>query len=177
MKIVCAWCQKTLSPGEPGDDVSHGICPDCMAGLLTKPQITLRDLLDRLDIAVIAVDANAAIQLANAAAERVLGWKMSDLQGTLAGNVIECVNAANPEGCGKHVNCAGCAIRGTVTATFADGQPRTGVEAMQWVLQNGRLTRVQFRISTEMARDVVLLIIEDVRPLPHSVPAAPGPTP
>lgn len=28
---VCAWCDLTLSEGEPGSPVSHGICGSCAA--------------------------------------------------------------------------------------------------------------------------------------------------
>lgn len=28
MKIVCAWCKKTIKDG-PGEPVSHGMCPAC----------------------------------------------------------------------------------------------------------------------------------------------------
>jgi len=30
MRVVCAWCDKTVMEGEPGDTlVSHGICSEC----------------------------------------------------------------------------------------------------------------------------------------------------
>jgi len=31
MKIICAWCKKSLGEKEPIDDkrISHGICDDC----------------------------------------------------------------------------------------------------------------------------------------------------
>jgi hypothetical protein len=28
-RIVCAWCQVEMSPGDPGGITSHGICPKC----------------------------------------------------------------------------------------------------------------------------------------------------
>ena len=34
MKVVCAWCGKTMREAQPGhekDDVSHGICAECLA--------------------------------------------------------------------------------------------------------------------------------------------------
>ena len=29
-KVVCAWCNKVMEIGEPGAEVSHGICKDCV---------------------------------------------------------------------------------------------------------------------------------------------------
>lgn len=29
IKVVCAWCKKTLVEGD--EPISHGICPDCKA--------------------------------------------------------------------------------------------------------------------------------------------------
>ena len=31
LRVVCAWCGRVKEEGDPGADVSHGICPACMA--------------------------------------------------------------------------------------------------------------------------------------------------
>jgi hypothetical protein len=33
MKIVCAWCEKTIGY-KPGEGITHGICQPCMEALL-----------------------------------------------------------------------------------------------------------------------------------------------
>jgi hypothetical protein len=29
MRVVCAWCDKLLKAGKPGDKISHGMCEEC----------------------------------------------------------------------------------------------------------------------------------------------------
>ena len=75
MKVVCAWCNKTLSPGEPDDTVSHGICPDCAEMVLRQRQVPLLELLNQFDVPVIALDADVSALCANQAAEKAMAIK------------------------------------------------------------------------------------------------------
>lgn len=40
MIVICAWCKKHLgekpAPNVPADAVSHGICPECKASLMSN---------------------------------------------------------------------------------------------------------------------------------------------
>lgn len=36
MRIVCAWCTRTIKDGDPALPVSHGICPECDEKLVTE---------------------------------------------------------------------------------------------------------------------------------------------
>jgi len=170
MKVVCAWCNKTLSPGEPDGQISHGVCADCAAKMTPSRRLSLDQLLDRLHLPAIAVDINLSVTCANHAAEKILGTQGTLIQGRLVGDVIECAYAATPEGCGRTVHCAGCTIRRMATATFEDGKSRCSVEADQDVLRNGIVVPTRYTISTQKFGDVVLVIIEDIKRLATDTP-------
>lgn len=165
MKTICVWCGNDFA-SEPGDDViAHGVCPACYHAVIVRRKLDLAELLDQIDVPVIAFDANVTALLANRAAEKVVGQKVDLIKGRLAGNVFECIHASTPEGCGRTIHCSGCTIRRTVTATHQDGQPRRNVEAEQIVEHAGKRQLVRYRLSTEKVHDSVLLMIEDIRML------------
>jgi len=170
MKVVCAWCNKTLSPGDPDGPISHGVCAECAAKMTPSRRLALQQLLDRLPLPAIAVDANITATCANRAAEKVLGKRGTLIQGQLVGNVIECAYAADPEGCGRSVHCAGCAIRRMATATFQDGKSRCSAEADQDVLCDRVVVPTRYTISTQKFGEVVLVIIEDIKVLATDAP-------
>jgi hypothetical protein len=132
--------------------------------------LPLNQLLDRLHVPVIAVDANVTATCANRAAERILGRRGNLIQGRLVGEVIECVHAAAPGGCGRSIHCAGCAIRRMATATFRDGTARCSIEAEQSVRHDGKTGPTRFTISTQKLGDVVLVIVEDMKALSSDLP-------
>jgi hypothetical protein len=165
MIVICAWCNQTLSAGQPGDAVSHGICPECANLLLRQRRFTLEQLLEQFDMPVIALDADATALCANRAAARTLATKADLIKGKLMGDVIECIHAESPEGCGRTIHCSGCTIRRMVTATHQDGRSRRGVKANQSVRRAGEATSVRYWISTRKIGDVVLLTIEDAKVL------------
>ena len=90
---------------------------------------------------------------------------MDLIKGQLLGDVIECVNAQTPEGCGRTIHCSGCTIRRMVTATHQDGRPRQSVEADQLVMRAGSVVPVRYSISTQKVGNAVLLIIENAKML------------
>lgn len=165
MIVICAWCNKTLSAGRPDDAVSHGICPECAELLLGQPRLTLDQLLEQFDTPVIALDADITALCANQAAEMILGTRSDLIKGKLMGEVIECIHAQNPEGCGRTIHCSGCVIRRMVMETHQDGRPRASVEANQLVRRAGEVTSERYRISTRKIGDAVLLTIASAKVL------------
>jgi hypothetical protein len=65
-------------------------------------------------------------------------------------------------GCGKKEHCAGCALRKTITDTFADGQLRYGVYSPHDIMVRGGTRPVRFRFSTVRTGDAVMLSIEGI---------------
>jgi hypothetical protein len=165
MIVICAWCNKTLSAGQPDDAVSHGICSECAELLLGQRRLTLGQLLEQLDTPVIAIDADITAICANQAAGKILATTTEFVKGRPVGDIIGCIHAQSPEGCGRTIHCSGCTIRRMISATHRDGRPRCSVEADQLVRRGEEFTPVRYRISTKKIGDAVLLTIEDVKVL------------
>ncbi len=163
MKVVCAWCQKTLQEppdGEPG--VSHGICEDCLHRVMgTRPR-ELGELLRTLEVPVMVLDSRSRVVDMNESAEKALGTSRAAAVGALTGPAISCYNAGLPGGCGLSEHCPGCALRQKLAATHADGQPRFGQISEHDIVRDGRSRTVRFRFSTHKAGDLVMLLLEEV---------------
>ncbi len=172
MKVVCAWCKKTLSAGEPGARVSHGICPECLYRFEAEQTLTLAELLEQIDVPVVAVDSKGMSLAANLAAARAIGKTIQEICRRPVGNVVECIHAHSPEGCGRTIHCSGCAIRNSVTATYRDGGARCGVGVEKLIRDAEGEKLARFTISTEKAADVVFLMIDDLKMLAPEVVTA-----
>jgi len=167
MKVICAWCKKVLAEYATDRDlVSHGICPECLSGLIAAgPLVSLRDFLDRLDFPVLVTDGSVTIQRANRMAERLFGRRDSELDNTDVGCAIECRHAQESGECGRTEYCSGCILRQTLLETHADGRPRYGMYSQQEILtpSGGALKRLRY--STTQIGDAVILAIEEIQEL------------
>jgi PAS domain-containing protein len=161
VRIVCSYCRRDLGVKPPIEDCSltHGMCPECAdyfgrqwAGL------THSEYLERFDYPVVLLEAEGRVVAANRAAAAVLGREPSEAVGLLGGEAMECAHARLPEGCGKTVHCATCAIRNAVTRTHGTGVPLLRVPA--------RLARgdrgLDLLLSTSLEGEVVRLVVEPV---------------
>lgn len=98
---------------------------------------------------------------ANRKACEVLGKTLPQIEGLKSGDVFECENARQPEGCGHTVHCSGCAIRQTVLDTMQTENPHTRVPATLNHLAGS--TRIDLLISTETHGNVVFLRIDELK--------------
>jgi hypothetical protein len=105
------------------------------------------------------VGPNSELQEANKRACAMVGKDHSEITGRLAGQVMECVYARHPGGCGQSVHCEACTIRRSVTRTHRTGEPVIDVESYQEIVTNDGPKRVLLRISTAKSQDSVLLKI------------------
>ncbi len=167
MKKVCAWCKADLgdipSSIHPPDMITHGICPTCRDRLAHETGETLRDFLDRLEVPVLLVEREARVLGANSQAQALLGKKMPEIENRLSGNVIECVHAHEPGGCGGTIHCKSCTIRKTVRDTYSSGEPHVNVPAYQDIRTPAAVKQFRFLISTEKVGDYVMLRIDDLQ--------------
>ena len=166
MKKECSWCKTdmgTTSP-EAGSDgvVTHGICDECASRFLWPQRPALADFLDSLDAPVVIADATGDISGANRQARSLLQKELPDIVGFKGGVVFECVFAKLPEGCGKSLHCDGCTIRNTVMDTFQSGKSHVKTPAGLTRGSSDDCQEIQFLISTEKIKDVVLLRIDTV---------------
>jgi hypothetical protein len=77
----------------------------------------------------------------------------------LLGDVIECVNAGLPGGCGHSVHCSMCTLRNTLIKTLDTGQAAVDTPATRNVNSPEGERPVHFLISTEQVDGRILLKI------------------
>lgn len=171
MKKICAWCKKELPAlaSAPGCEslISHGLCDSCGQRILQKYGRPMQQFLDGLEAPVLVVDSNVVVLAGNRRAQKVLKKDLPAIDRRLGGDVIGCLYAKLPGGCGGTVHCKSCAIRQTVSDTYATGKSHLGVEAYPDIEVDSEVKHMQFRISTEKLGGVVLLRIDDIAPAPQ----------
>jgi len=158
---LCAWCGLQLSEPMVRDAaVTHGICASCARKLMNNLTEPLPEFLDRLDAPVAVVDGDGVVLTANRQARRLIGKDHAELVNQRAGDVMECGNSFELEGCGHTVHCNGCAIRYSVETTYYSGTACTNVPAFLDRRTPEGTARTWYSISTEKVADRVLLRIE-----------------
>jgi hypothetical protein len=166
MKKVCSWCniEMGIVPSEEfsEDAITHSICADCFEKIFGPQKYNLMDYLDSLDAPVIVIDSTVCVMSTNRQARTLLKKEMADIKGMRGGDVLECAFAKLPGGCGNTVHCEACTIRNTVMDTFQTGKShlKTPAYLLQGIPDNYQ--EIQFEISTEKVKDVVLLRIDNV---------------
>ncbi len=158
LRVECAWCNRLLSE-DIDAPVSHGICKQCSIDAEFHRE-HLDNLLNRLAGPVLAVDDKGAVVGANDVAAALLGFDLAPMTGELAGDVISCVYAELPGGCGRTTHCSGCAIRKAFEHTAATGEPIREQPAFSYTRTPQRLVWKCFLISTERIGGLVLVRIE-----------------
>jgi nitrogen-specific signal transduction histidine kinase len=126
--------------------------------------VEMETVIDNLPSAIIVVDRDRRVFLANKQAVNLAHKSKEEFFGLRGGEAFGCVNSIkSPEGCGYAPECEFCKVRGTVMETFDERRGRTGVEAE---LTTTGMVRIPVRVSTSFvvadARDLVILAIEDI---------------
>ena len=166
MKRVCAWCKTELgnlsTGGVTDDTITHGICKKCKEYFFSNKRSEFNDFLDRLAAPVLVVNPEGIVTTANKNARFMLGKDLSQIEGELGGDVMECAYARLPGGCGNTVHCKSCTIRNTVMDTFETGKSRIKVPAYPDIQTPSGVQNIRFLISTEKAENFVLLRIDEI---------------
>lgn len=162
MRSICSYCRAQIGEIEPQDDprVSHGMCQPCMEHF--EKAWTAKDLseyLETFSVPVVAVDPEGRVIAANGPAGELTGKGRERTTGFLGGEFMECEFSRLPEGCGRTVHCAACAVRNTVERARATGVAQERVPA--WIDQEGG--RLNLLISTHPEDGFVRLEIHEVR--------------
>jgi hypothetical protein len=126
--------------------------------------VDMETVIDNLPSAVIVVDRDRRVLLANRWAVTMAQKSKAEFFGLRGGEAFGCVNSTRtPEGCGYAPECEFCKVRGTVMETFEARCGHIGVEAELTVTG---MVRIPVRISTNFIvsqdREMVILAIEDV---------------
>ena len=161
MKSVCSFCGTVIREGDsPDDRVSHGLCKTCYQRILATHGFSIKKFLNMLDAPVFLVDDDVNILEANSLALRLVKKPVSLVRGTICGVVMECINAFQPEGCGRTPACPECIIRSTVDETYRTGR---AIERRPATLRR-RLDDgsgdVRFLVTTRREEGIVLLRLE-----------------
>lgn len=164
MKAVCSFCNTEISPGtSPDDPVTHGVCPACYKRILADHGFNVKKILNQLDAPVFLVDADVNILAANASALALAGKPIALVQDTLCGDVLDCINAFQPDGCGRTALCPDCTFRNTVNETYATGRPVTRRPAALIRKTLNTSETLDFLVSTWKDGNVVMLRLRPVR--------------
>lgn len=126
MKTRCAYCGQWFPDKPPfeSDTVSHTICGACLDYFAAQwDGQRLGEYLDRYPFPVLVCDDDGRVLAINARSERELGIGNRQSIGLLGGELMECVHARLPGGCGATIHCPACTLRGTITHTYQTGEP------------------------------------------------------
>lgn len=172
MKTICGWCRSEIGEVE-GDGcgagaVSHGICPECATFFEDNRGVGIREFIGKLGAPVLIVGDDIRVESANEAARACVDLKLSEIEGLLVGDVLECAHARLPEGCGNVGVCVlGCALRRIIMETFETGRAIERVQARQeiWTGQGPR--EMRFWFSTALVDGRVLLRIDRAEKIPQ----------
>jgi len=115
---------------------------------------------------MILVNQKSQVEKINHNGVNFSGKKEDTLIGLLGGDIFNCLNSFDGEGCGKNPECSKCPLRTRVESTLQTTNPHLEEEGeMTFLFNNERVTR-NFLISTVLLRvnddNKVLLTLTDV---------------
>jgi PAS domain-containing protein len=163
MLKICSYCEKHIE-GEPDTSgrVTHGMCRECYEYYRRQAEgLPFPDYLDQFNQPIAVIDAEGRVLHLNGALARLLGKNREAYLGMRGGEVMECMYARLPQGCGKTEHCAACNIRMTVMHTMTTGEP---LESRTAIL-NQEGSKLELKISTRKIDEVVYLQIDDLKAL------------
>jgi len=162
MKTICSFCNTVIRQDtSPDAPVSHGVCNTCYTKIMTEHGFNLQRFLNMLDAPVFLVDRDVNVLAANTLANAAVKKPIEKTHGEICGNVLECINAFLPEGCGKTQNCPDCTIRNSVNETYKTGTQITRRPAVITRKNGDSEDKMeQLLISTRKDNDIVLLRLE-----------------
>lgn len=170
--LVCAWCTKTLDPGDPSR-LSHGMCEECKTFFSSRAEPTrLADFIGQFDFPVLVLDPSGVAVEANERAQEFVHKSAFEILGQLKGDILECAHARLPQGCGRTIHCEACTIRSSVLETYRSGRPLADVDAYQDLETPEGTRRVPLKISTVRRGDCVLMKIV---PASEAIPVSTAP--
>lgn len=98
--------------------------------------LNLKNIIDNLPSAVIVVDPDRRVIMANKMAQAFSGEDENRLIGKRGGDVVGCVQAAVlPDGCGSGIQCRRCAVKNAVEKAF---QEKTDIEPFEALMETGQ---------------------------------------
>jgi hypothetical protein len=127
----------------------------------------LRTAFDAMPNPLLVVDANVNILDCNLTAEHVLARPKEDIISHLGGEVLNCLKHHTSErGCGTHVDCEKCVIRGSVGCSIVGHKVARQYTRMQILNTAGETVNADLLVSSvPLPSGKVLLSLEDTSEL------------
>ncbi len=126
----------------------------------------LNTIFDSTPNILVLVNEEGRVDMINHRGAALLGHEKEGVIGLLGGEVFNCLNSFEDDGCGRNPECSRCPVRGRVMSTFETGTPRTEEEGRLTLLLEGKQRTMDLLISTSLleldAARKVLLSLTDI---------------
>jgi hypothetical protein len=159
---ACIWCSPDIGTIEGGDKTD--LCGCCSEHFSLPPDGPIQKHLDELSFPVLGVELYAGKRMitrsVNKSACAWLNKRPGEIVQHLTGNVIGCVHARLPEGCGGSLPCEACEVLRSVAGTVKTGEPLIAVPAMLQQEYAGQVLVLTLKLTTMKAGGLVLLRLD-----------------
>ena len=110
----------------------------------------LKTIFDSAPTVLALVDGEMRVEMMNRKGADLLGKNSDELLGAFCGEVFNCVNSFDGEGCGNNPACSLCPLRTLSQDTFKTGEPHIDKEGGMTFLLNGKERSMDILISTSL---------------------------
>lgn len=170
MRSLCAWCGTPLNLESATQDdrpITHGICPRCLAKVLSGYPVPLDDFLGFFDAGVMILDESGRAVSANGTACSLFRKELAEVRGAAKGVLFGCAYAHEESGCGHSSHCSKCTLRQVVDRCLHMGENKAACSILLQKDLGEGLQTCRVVISVERIGAGVMLRIDSV----HEVPA------
>jgi len=163
MKVICSFCNSVISEGVSRDDpIRQDVCATCYNRIFEDYGSDASKFFEYLDDPLFLVDGDARVLSTNSPGAKMAKKPVTLIQGQLCGDVLGCVNASHPSGCGKTDLCPDCTFRNTIRETYTTGKPVTRRPAVLTRKSSDAEEKIPILVSTRKEGHVVLLHLEPI---------------
>ncbi|MCG8618499.1 MAG: PAS domain-containing protein [Desulfobacterales bacterium] len=124
----------------------------------------LLEIINALPLAVLVIDKDRAVTLANKVSLEFTAKDMDTLIGLVAGEAFSCVNhEKDSRGCGFSPDCARCRFKEALADTLTNRTPHFMIETTKTILGRGeRILRFSTKPLKLAGKQVALMSIQDL---------------
>jgi hypothetical protein len=159
---ACRWCSPDIGITEGRGETP--LCGCCREHFSLPPDGPIQKHLDGLLFPVLGVELYAGKHMITRAVNRsACAWlnkEPGEIIQHLTGNVLECVHARLPDGCGGALPCEACEILRSVARSVKTGEPLIAVPAMLLREEAGHPMDLMLRLTTMKAGGLVMLRLD-----------------
>jgi hypothetical protein len=158
----CMWCSRDI--GTTKGRGKTALCGCCMEHFSLRPDGPMQKHLDGLFFPVLGIELYAGkhmiTRVVNRSACAWLNKEPVEIIQHLTGNVIGCVHARLPEGCGCALPCETCEVLRSVAGTVKTGESLIAVPSVLLRENAGGPPAMVLRLTTMKAGGLVMLRLD-----------------